>query len=100
MSKNKKRLKERQHERQMKQQRSGEAQQKRREAKPQKNSRQFPKKKPFLAISLIVVIFVVILVWQFNIKNFTTICISADGTIDPAVAANLLELAENALALL
>jgi len=86
MSKNKKRLKERQHERQMKQQKSEEAQQKRREAKPKKNSRQLSKKKIFLTISLIVIILGVILVWQFSIKHFMTIYISADGTIDPSTA--------------
>jgi parallel beta-helix repeat protein len=86
MPKNKKGVKERQHDRQTKQQRSAAAQQKRIETKIKKNSRQLSKKKIFLAISLIVIILGVILVWQFSTEHSLTIYIRSDGTIDPSSA--------------
>ncbi len=82
----KKDFKEKQRERQIKLQRSEEAQQKRKEADAKKTPRRLPKKKIFLAIFLIAIVFGVILVWQFGIKTYTTIYIMSDGTVDPSTA--------------
>ena len=71
----------------MKQQRSDEARRKRRAAKAKNNPRKWPSKKALLAISLIIIVFGAVLVWQLSIKHFTTIYIRSDGTVDPSSAA-------------
>ncbi|PVX23397.1 MAG: hypothetical protein CW691_10655, partial [Candidatus Bathyarchaeum sp.] len=61
---NKKSLKEKQKERQMKQQRSDEARRKRKATEAKDNPRKWASKKALLAISLIIIVVGAVFVWQ------------------------------------